>query len=141
MRAAVILLLLAGPAAAVPVVPQFRTGQQTTHTRSTTQISESIRSVDFATGYTYSASGTGVEHDGARMLPSAIERQTQTTEGVQSQWLGLPLQERPAWRMTTPGGSFQWTEHYSGPGLQTITTIERTTSITSDTSSTSVFGP
>ena len=141
MRGLALLLLLASPAAAIPVVPSFRTGSQTSTTRSTTQIVESIRSVDFATGYTYSASGNGIEHSGTSMLPGVVEEQNQTIDGVQSQWIGLPLEQRPEWKMTTPGAAFQFTEHYSGPGMQTITTIERTTSITSDTSSTSVFGP
>ena len=59
MRALAFLLLFAGSASAVPVVPQFRTGSQTSNTRSTTQVVENIKSVDFATGYTYSVSGTG----------------------------------------------------------------------------------
>ena len=141
MRAVAAMLLVALPAAAVPVVPQFRTGQQTTNTRSTTQIVEQIRSVDFATGYSYTAAGSGIEHSGLSMLPDAVEIQNQTTDGVQSQWIGLPLGQRPSWKMTQDGAAFQFTESYSGPGLQTITYIDRTTTITADTSSTSVFGP
>ena len=140
MRALAFLLLFAGSAGAVPVVPQFRTGQQTTNTRSTTQVVENIKSVDFATGYTYSVSGSGVSSSGA-LIPQSSTTQNVTMEGVQSQWQGLPLSSKPTYQQQTQGASFQLTEHYSGPGLQTITTIQRTTTIETVTDSTSVFGP
>jgi len=57
MRWLIALLVLSAPVQAMPVVPNFRTGTMTSRTESTTQVTESIRSVDFATGYTYSASG------------------------------------------------------------------------------------
>ena len=140
MRVLVFLLLFAGSANAVPVVPQFRTGQQTTNTRSTTQVVENIKSVDFATGYTYSVSGSGVSSSGA-LIPQSSTTQNVTMEGVQSQWQGLPLSSKPTYQQQTQGASFQLTEHYSGPGLQTITTIQRTTTIETVQDSTSVFGP
>ena len=139
MRALGLLLLLAGPAVAVPVTPNFRTGTQTTHTESTTVVVESIRSIDFATGYTYSVSGTGVTSDGP-LIPQATTPQTVNIDGVSSQWQGLPLSSKPTYQQQTQGASFQLTEHYSGPGLQTITTIDRTTTVQSITDSTSVFG-
>jgi hypothetical protein len=134
------LLLLAGPAAAIPVVPQFRTGTQTSNTRSTTQVVENIKSVDFATGYTYSVSGSGVTSSGA-LIPQAATTQSVTMEGVQSQWQGLPLSSKPTYQQQTQGAAFQLTEHYSGPGLQTITTITRQVTTETVTDSTSVFGP
>ena len=140
MRVLVFLLLFAGSASAVPVVPQFRTGSQTSNTRSTTQVVENIKSVDFATGYTYSVSGTGVTSSGA-LIPQSSTPQNVTMEGVQSQWQGLPLSSKPTYQQQTQGAAFQLTEHYSGPGLQTITTIQRTTTVETVTDSTSVFGP
>ena len=71
MRWFIALLVLSAPVHAMPVVPNFRTGTMTSRTESTTQVTETIRSVDFATGYTYSASGTNVQHSGTSMLPSA----------------------------------------------------------------------
>ena len=140
MRALAFLLLFAGSASAVPVVPQFRTGSQTSNTRSTTQVVENINSVDFATGYTYSVSGTGVTTNGA-LIPQSSTTQNVTMEGVQSQWQGLPLSSKPTYLQQTQGAAFQLTEHYSGPGLQTVTTIQRTTTVETVTDSTSVFGP
>ena len=134
-------VILQSPAAAMPVVPNFRTGTMTSRTESTTQVTETIRSVDFATGYTYSASGTNVQHSGTSMLPGAGTVQTQTVDGVSSSWTGLALDEKPTWSMTTPGASFQFVESYSGPGLSTVTEIQRTTVVESVTDTTSVFVP
>ena len=141
MRWLLVLLALSAPVQAMPVVPNFRTGTMTSRTESTTQVTETIRSVDFATGYTYSASGTNVQHSGTSMLPSAGTVQTQTVDGVTSSWTGLALDEKPAWSMTNQGASFQFVESYSGPGLSTVTEIQRTTVVESVTDTTSVFGP
>lgn len=140
MRWLPVFLLFAGPCSAAPLVPSFNTGTMTSHTESKTQITESIRSIDYQTGYVYSASGTGVSHSGTSMVPGAETVQTQTTDGITSSWTGLALENKPAWTMTTPGASFQLVESYSGPGLSNVTTIERSTLVESVTSTTSVFG-
>jgi hypothetical protein len=141
MRWLAVVLLLATPAAAVPVVPNFRTGTMTSRTESTTQMTEQIRSVNYATGYTYSASGTNVQHSGSSIVPGASETQTQTIDGVTSSWTGLELQNKPNWSIVNPGGSFSFVEHYSGPGLEAVTEITRTTVVESVTDTVSVFGP
>ena len=48
------------PANAVPVVPNFTQGSMTSHTETTSKITETINSMDYNTGYQYSATGTGV---------------------------------------------------------------------------------
>ena len=141
MRWLAVVLLLATPAAAVPVVPNFRTGTMTSRTESTTQMTEQIRSVNYATGYTYSASGTNVQHSGSSIVPGASATQTQTIDGVTSSWTGLELQNKPNWSIVNPGGSFSFVEHYSGPGLEAVTEITRTTVVESVTDTVSVFGP
>ena len=141
MRWVAVLLLMAGPAVAVPVVPNFRTGTMTSRTESTTQITESIRSVNFGTGYTYSASGTNVQHSGSSLVPNAGPTQTQTVDGVTSTWTGLELEDKPTWSIVNPGSSFSFVEHYSGPGLEAVTEIDRTTVVESVTDTVSVFGP
>jgi hypothetical protein len=135
------LVLFAGAASAVPVVPNFRTGTMTSRTESTTQVTEQIRSVNFGTGYTYSASGTNVQHSGSSIVPGASATQTQTIDGVTSSWTGLELQNKPNWSIVNPGGSFSFVEHYSGPGLEAVTEITRTTVVESVTDTVSVFGP
>ena len=49
------------PAQAVPVVPNFTQGSMTSHTETTQKITETINSMDYNTGYQYSATGSGVE--------------------------------------------------------------------------------
>ena len=61
--------------------------------------------------------------------------------GVTSTWTGLDLstQNKPNWKQSEAGAAFQFTEHYSGPGLQTHTIIQRETTVQSVTESTSIF--
>ena len=49
------------PTYAVPVVPNFTQGSMTSHTETTSTVVETINSMDYATGWTYSVSGSGVE--------------------------------------------------------------------------------
>ena len=134
---------VAAPVYAVPVVPNFTQGSMTSTTTQTITTSETINSMDYATGWTYSVSGSGIElEDGStNVAPDVISTQTNTVDGVTSTWTGLDLSStnKPNWKQTTPGNSFQFTEHYSGPGLQTHTIIQRETTVQSVTESTSIF--
>ena len=146
MRRVLVLLLLGctGTAAnAVPVVPNFTQGSMTSHTETTSTVTETINSMDYATGWTYSVSGTGVELEAGstNVAPDVTTTTTNTVDGVNSTWTGLDLstQNKPNFVQTTPGAAFQFTEHYSGPGLQTHTVIQRTSTVTSVTDTTSIF--
>ena len=101
------------------------------------------KSMDYATGWTYSVSGTGVEVEAGstNVAPDATTTQNNTINGVTSTWTGLDLstQQKPNFVQTTPGAAFQFTEHYAGPGLQTHTIIQRTQTVTSVTDTTSIF--
>ena len=131
------------PTYAVPVVPNFTQGSMTSHTETTSTVVETINSMDYATGWTYSVSGTGVELEAGstNVAPDATTTQTNTINGVTSTWTGLDLstQQKPNFVQTTPGAAFQFTEHYAGPGLQTHTIIQRTQTVTSVTDTTSIF--
>ena len=131
------------PTYAVPVVPNFTQGSMTSHTETTSTVVETINSMDYATGWTYSVSGTGVqlEEGSTNVAPDATTTQNNTINGVTSTWTGLDLstQQKPNFVQTTPGAAFQFTEHYSGPGLQTHTIIQRETTVQSVTESTSIF--
>ena len=146
MRRVLLLLLLGctGTAAnAVPVVPNFTQGSMTSHTETTSTVTETINSMDYATGWTYSVSGTGVELEAGstNVAPDVTTTTTNTVDGVNSTWTGLDLstQNKPNFVQSTPGAAFQFTEHYSGPGLQTHTVIHRTSTVTSVTDTTSIF--
>nr|BAR29497.1 gp166 [uncultured Mediterranean phage uvMED]BAR29535.1 gp166 [uncultured Mediterranean phage uvMED] len=123
------------PAQAVPVVPNFTQGSMTSHTETTQTITETINSMDYSTGYQYSATGSGVTASG-NLSPSVNENNV-TINGVASKWIGV--QSKPSFTQTTPGSAFQFTETLSGPGLQNHTIIERVTEVTSITDTTSIF--
>ena len=130
------------PTLAVPVVPNFTQGSMTSVTTQTVTTNETINSMDYATGWTYSVSGSGVEvEEGTTISPDVTTTQTNTNNGVTSTWTGLDLStaNKPNWKQSEAGGAFQFTEHYSGPGLQTHTIIQRETTVQSVTESTSIF--
>ena len=134
---------LAAPVCAVPVVPNFTQGSMTSVTTQTVTTNETINSMDYATGWTYSVSGSGVELEAGstNVAPDVTSTQTNTVDGVTSTWTGLDLStnNKPNWVQSEAGGAFQFTEHYSGPGLQTHTIIQRETTVQSVTESTSIF--
>ena len=142
-RILTVLLLLSGTGAAraVPVVPNFTQGSMTSHTETTSTVTETINSMDYNTGWQYVVTGTNVETDGA-LTPTGADsiNATQVTlDGVTSTWNGLNLQDRPEFSIVTPGAAFQFTETYQGPGLSNHTVIQRTTTINSVTDTTSTF--
>ena len=132
---AVVILLTGATAQAVPVVPNFTQGSMTSHTETTQTITETINSMDYSTGYQYSATGSGVSASGN--LSPGTSSNSVSIEGVNSTWTGVG--SKPSFTQTTPGAAFQFTETYSGPGLQNHTIIQRTTEVTSVTDTTSIF--
>ena len=123
---------------AVPVVPNFTQGSMTSHTETTSKVTETINSIDYNTGYQYTVTGTNVTPSSG-ISPSSTTSSTNSLNGVTSTWNGLNLQSRPSWSITTPGSAFQFTETYQGPGLSNQTIIQRTTEIRSVTDTTSIF--
>ena len=126
-------------AIAVPVVPNFTQGAMQSNTETTSTVTETINSMNYDTGYQYVITGTNVEMDATSISPTANITTTNSIEGVTSTWTGLDLSTKPNFTITSPGGSFQYTESYSGPGLKTQTIIQRVTEIQSVTSTTSQF--
>ena len=142
-RILTVLLLLssAGAARAVPVVPNFTQGSMTSHTETTSTVTETINSMDYNTGWQYVVTGTNVESSG-NLTPTgegSINATQVTLDGVTSTWNGLNLTDRPDFTIVTPGAAFQFTESYQGPGLSNHTVIQRTTTINSVTDTTSTF--
>ena len=137
-----ILLSSAGAARAVPVVPNFTQGSMTSHTETTSTVTETINSMDYNTGWQYVVTGTNVEASGDSLTPTgagSINATQVTLDGVTSTWNGLNLTDRPEFSIVTPGAAFQFTESYQGPGLSNHTIIQRTTTINSLTDTPSVF--
>ena len=123
------------PAHSVPVVPNFTQGSMTSHTETTQKITETINSMDYNTGYQYSATGSGITANGT--LSPGTGTNNVTIDGVTSTWTGIST--KPQFTQTTPGAAFQFTETYHGPGLSNHTIIERVTEVTSVTDTTSIF--
>ena len=142
-RILTVLLLFgsAGAARAVPVGPNFTQGSMTSHTETTSTVTETINSMDYNTGWQYVVTGTNVESSG-NLTPTgegSINATQVTLDGVTSTWNGLNLTDRPDFSIVTPGAAFQFTESYQGPGLSNHTVIQRTTTINSVTDTTSTF--
>ncbi len=129
MRWFLLLLAFAPAANAVPVIPNFTQGSLTSHTETTSKVSETIVSEDYMTGFQYSASGTNIKPDDSSINPPA----SSTVNG----W--ITLGERPSWSIVDQGQPFQFVETLNGPGLSNRTTITRQTEVKSITDSVSVF--
>ena len=146
----VLLLLSSGTVAkAVPVVPNFTQGSMTSHTETTSNVTETINSVDYRTGWEYVVTGSGISNNGEALNPNVntstvqvnptIDGTGEVTGAVTSSFDSLDLSNQSAFTITTPGQAFQFSQSYSGPGMTNQTIIQRTTVVESVTDTTSTF--
>jgi len=139
-------------AKAVPVVPNFTQGSMTSHTETNSTVTETINSIDYRTGWEYSVTGVGVENNGAPLNPNVnattvtVTPAVATTNGsdtvtgaLTSSFDSLNMETMGEFTLSDPGGSFQFTQSYSGPGMTNQTIIQRVTTIQSVTDTTSTF--
>ena len=129
-------MLAGSPVLAVPEVPNFSAGSVTSRTESTQNTTEVIRSYSYSTGYTYAVGGTNITGSGT-ISPTNTTVGSQVLNGVSSSWTGV--NSLPSWSQTTPGAATNFSQSYMGPGLQSVTEVDRTIQIQSVTESTSVF--
>ena len=156
MKRLITILVLAlgstGVARAVPVVPNFQQGSMTSHTETESTVTETINSIDYRTGWEYSVTGHGIENDGQPLNPNvnnstvSITPQTGTngssdgaTGVLTSTFDSLDMDSAGSFTISNPGGAFQFTQSYSGPGMTNQTIIQRVTTIKSVTDTTSTF--
>ena len=135
---------LVQPAYSVPVVPNFTQGSMTSHTETTSKQTETINSIDYATGWQYTVSGTNVSNNGAALLPPTTTNNVTVTplggiEGTVSSSASSLNFNNSNFTITNPGQAFQFTTTYQGPGITNQTIIQRTTEVTSVTDTTSIF--
>ena len=147
----VLVLGSAGTARAVPVVPNFQQGSMTSHTETESTVTETINSIDYRTGWEYSVTGVGVENNGEPLNPSVSTSTEQiaptvgtdetgaTAAATTSSFDSLNFNGQSNFTIAEPGGAFQFTQSYSGPGLTNQTIIQRTTVVESITDTTSTF--
>ena len=138
------LVLLALPirTLATPIVPQFRSGSSTQSSTSQSVINETITSHQYNSGFSYSASGHNIESADLNgyINPSTVAGETQTVSGVQFSWTSPSLEAVPRWKITTPGSAFSLQETLITPGLDTVTTIQRTINTSTTVETTTTFG-
>ena len=153
MKRVLVLLLLSfgGTAArAVPVVPNFQQGSMTSHTQTESTVTETINSIDFRTGWEYTVSGVGVSADGdalnpnvntstVTVAPSVGSGEGAITGTVTSSFDNLDFDNSTKFTISTPGEAFQFVQSYQGPGMTNQTLIQRVTTVTSVTDTTSTF--
>ena len=133
-----LLLLIAAPAAAVPVVPNFQQGVLNSTTTTKTKVTEVINSYQYRTGYEYSVSGTNIEPSGP-IAPMGLTYTTNTVDGITSKWISVDPATKPTWTIVNQGQAMQFVETLMGPGLVNHTIINRTTDVESLTETTSTF--
>ncbi len=122
------------------MTPQFSSGTLNSRQEVKTVVVENIVSVDYTSGYQYTVSGTGIEPvNGDMISPKATLLDAQTVDGVTFQWTGIDASTKPDWKLTTPGGSFNFSESLLAPSLSNVTNINRTTTTESIVESVSVF--
>ena len=146
----VLLLLSSGTVAkAVPVVPNFTQGSMTSHTETTSNVTETINSVDYRTGWEYVVTGSGISNNGEALNPNVntstvqvnptIDGTGEVTGAVTSSFDSLDLSNQSQFTISDPGQAFQFSQSYSGPGMTNQTIIQRNTIIESVTDTTSTF--
>ena len=147
----VLTLGSAGAVRAVPVVPNFQQGSMTSHTETESTVTETINSIDYRTGWEYSVTGVGVDNNGEPINPNVTTTTVQvaptvgteetgaTAAAVTSSFDSLNFSTGSNYTISDPGGAFQFTQTYSGPGMTNQTIIQRVTTIQSVTDTTSTF--
>ena len=82
MKRLLLLLLLAPiPAFAVPVTPNFQSGSMTSHTETTSKVSETINVIDYQTGWQYVVTGNNITTSADSLVPTASST-SNTVNGV-----------------------------------------------------------
>lgn len=137
MRLLLVLLLLAGPAGAVPIVPSFQSGTLKSTTTTKTKLLETINSYEYNTGYEWAVGGTNVAPSGS--LSFSGNTNSQTINGVTSGQSQLNLGNKPSFSVVNEGAPFDYFERYYGPGLSNHTHIIRETDSETITDSLSIF--
>ena len=122
----------------------------TSHTETESTVTETINSIDFRTGWEYSVTGVGVDNNGqalnhptststVTLNPSVGTGEGAITGSVTSSFDALDMSATNNFTIHEPGGAFQFTQSYQGPGMTNQTLIQRVTTVKSVTDTTSTF--
>ena len=134
----VVLSSLNAPVEGVPVVPNFQSGSLTSHTETSSTVTETINVIEYQTGWQYTVTGNNISTDSNSLVPPAASI-TQSINGINSTWTNLDATSMPNFSITDSSKPWQLTTTLSQPGLKSQTIIQRTTEVTSVTDTVSTF--
>ena len=137
-RLLLLFLLYPVPAFAVPVTPNFQSGSMTSHTETTSKVSEVISVIEYQSGWQMTLTGNNITTDADSLLPAAAST-SNTVNGVVSTWTGLDATNMPNFTIIDPTKAWQFTSSLTQPGMKSHTVITRTSEITSVTDTVSTF--
>ena len=137
-RFLLLFLLYPVPAFAVPVTPNFQSGSMTSHTETTSKVSEVISVIEYQSGWQMTLTGNNITTDADSLLPAATST-SNTVNGVVSTWTGLDATNMPNFTIIDPTKAWQFTSSLTQPGMKSHTVITRTSEITSVTDTVSTF--
>jgi hypothetical protein len=137
-RFLLLFLLYPVPAFAVPVTPNFQSGSMTSHTETTSKVSEVISVIEYQSGWQMTLTGNNITTDADSLLPAAAST-SNTVNGVVSTWTGLDATNMPNFTIIDPTKAWQFTSSLTQPGMKSHTVITRTSEITSVTDTVSTF--
>ena len=134
----VALSSLNAPAGGFPVVPNFQSGSLTSHTETSSTVTETINVIEYQTGWQYTVTGNNISTDSNSLVPPTTST-TQAINGINSTWTSLDATNMPNFSVTDSSKPWQLTTTLSQPGLKSQTIIQRTTEVTSVTDTVSTF--
>ena len=137
-RLLLLFLLYPVPAFAVPVTPNFQSGSMTSHTETTSKVSEVISVIEYQSGWQMTLTGNNITTDADSLLPAAAST-SNTVNGVVSTWTGLDATNMPNFTIIDPTKAWLFTSSLTQPGMKSHTVITRTSEITSVTDTVSTF--
>ena len=131
------LIFFISRAYAQTVVTNFNSATSTSLSVTTNNLTENIREVRYNSGYTYSVTGSGISCGNCDSLSMPNATVTETINGTTYEWTGLNMDQKPQWQHTSQ--SFQFSEFYKAPSLESIIDITRTVQSEIVTDTTIIF--
>ena len=128
-----VIFICVKSAKAQTVVPNFNSATSTSRSVTTNNLTEQIREVRYNSGYTYSVTGSGISCGNCDSISMPNATVTETINGTTYEWTGLNMDQKPNWQQTSQ--SFQFSEFYKGPSLESVIDITRqvTSEVVTDT--------
>ena len=132
-----IILICENSVKAQTVVPNFNSATSTSRSVTVNSLQENIREVRYNSGYTYSVTGSGISCGNCQTISMPNATVTETINGTTYEWTGLNMDQKPQWQQTSQ--SFQFSEFYKGPSLESIIDITRSVQSEIVTDTTIIF--